>query len=281
MSAATSSRITEPRRRRFSAVSKKQHEIFGFFLDFEIAVADDAEQPLPAQQIAGEQPLRVHRDQRFEQHEALAPRRPRARQAHEALDLRRQADQRLQRLAVARPHQLERQREAEIGNEGERMRRIDRERRQHREDAAEEMFLQPFAIGLGDVGGLDDDDADVLDLARATRASAAAARSSSSVTRSLIFGELLGGRQPVLRQRRDAGAHLPAQAGDAHHEEFVEIIGGDRQEAQLLEQRMIAVRRLLQNAAVELQPGQFAIDEALRRGRQLVGTLRESRPAGP
>ena len=41
---------------------------------------------------------------------------------------------------------------------------------------------------------------------------------------------------------RQAGAHLPAQAGDADHEELVEIVGGDRQEPQLLQQRMAPVR---------------------------------------
>ena len=49
-------------------------------------------------------------------------------------------------------------------------------------------------------------------------------------------------------------AHLAAQARDADHEELVEIAGRDRQEAQLLEQRMVAVGRLFQDAAVELQP---------------------------
>ena len=38
----------------------------------------------------------------------------------------------------------------------------------------------------------------------------------------------------------------------------------------LLEQRMIAVRGFLQDAAVEFEPGQFAIDEALRRAREFV-----------
>ena len=78
-------------------------------------------------------------------------------------------------------------------------------------------------------------------------------------------GELLGRGEPVLRQRRDAGAHLPDEARDADHEELVEVVGRDRQEAQLLEQRMVAVLGLLEDAAVELEPGQLAVDEALRR----------------
>jgi hypothetical protein len=61
-----------------------------------------------------------------------------------------------------------------------------------------------------------------------------------------------------------------AQAGDADHEEFVEVVRRDRQEAQLLEQRMAEVPRLFQDAAVELQPGQLAIDEAVIPSSSLV-----------
>ncbi len=80
--------------------------------------------------------------------------------------------------------------------------------------------------------------------------------------------QLLGRGQPVLGRRFDPGAQLPAQAGDAHHEEFVEIIGGNGNEAHPLQQGMRFVRRLQQDAAVELQPGEFAIDETLGRAAQ-------------
>jgi hypothetical protein len=64
----------------------------------------------------------------------------------------------------------------------------------------------------------------------------------------------------------DALAHLAFEAGDAHHEELVEIGGRDRQEADALQQRMIEVQRFLENAPVELQPGKFAVDEPLGTG---------------
>ena len=63
---------------------------------------------------------------------------------------------------------------------------------------------------------------------------------------------------------RDALAHLAFQAGDPHHEEFVEVVGRDRQEAHPLQQRVMLIGGLFQDAAVEVQPGQLAIDEALR-----------------
>ena len=54
-------------------------------------------------------------------------------------------------------------------------------------------------------------------------------------------GELLVGGEPVRALGRDALAHLAFQAGDAHHEEFVEVVGRDRQEAHPLQQRMVSL----------------------------------------
>ena len=48
-------------------------------------------------------------------------------------------------------------------------------------------------------------------------------------------------RQAVRAARGDAGAHLALEAGDAHHEELVEVVGRDRQEAQPLQQRVVGV----------------------------------------
>ena len=69
-------------------------------------------------------------------------------QADEALDLLRHANERVHRLAVLDARQLHRHGEAEIGNERERMRRIDRQRRQQRKDMGEEAVLEPGALGL-------------------------------------------------------------------------------------------------------------------------------------
>jgi hypothetical protein len=82
--------------------------------------------------------------------------------------------------------------------------------------------------------------------------------------------ELLGRRKPVRALLDDALAHLILQAGDAHHEELVEVIGRDRQEAQLLQHRMALVFSLFEHAPVEMQPGELAVDESLRTGGKLV-----------
>ena len=52
------------------------------------------------------------------------------------------------------------------------------------------------------------------------------------------------------------------QPGDADRVELVEVGGADRDEAQPLQQRMARVLRLLQHTRVEVEPGQFAVDEA-------------------
>jgi hypothetical protein len=76
------------------------------------------------------------------------------------------------------------------------MRRIDRERRQHRKHAAEEIFLKPLAVGLGDVRGLDDNNADVFNLgAKLAPAPQLLARQQRDALGDLR--QLLGGRQAV------------------------------------------------------------------------------------
>ena len=75
-------------------------------------------------------------------------------------------------------------------------------------------------------------------------------------------GELLGRGQAVGRRFLDAEQLLALEAGDADHEEFVEIVARDGEEAQPLEQGMGRVARLLEHAPVEGQPGQLAVEIA-------------------
>src|SRR4029450_13934580 len=79
-------------------------------------------------------------------------------QAHEPVDLVRHADERVHRLAVARARQLQRDGEAEIGNERERMRRVDGERREQREDLPKEVIFEPRLFFLGHLGSFDQHD---------------------------------------------------------------------------------------------------------------------------
>ena len=86
--------------------------------------------------------------------------------------------------------------------------------------------------------------------------------------------QLFGGAPAILRNDSHSLPHLAAQARHTHHEEFIEIVGGDRQEAELFKQWMVAIARFFQDAAIELQPRQFAIDETVRarhQAQQFVG----------
>src|SRR5262249_2651111 len=85
--------------------------------------------------------------------------------------------------------------------------------------------------------------------------------------------------EPVRALDRDAGAQLALEAGNADHEELIEIVGGNRQKPDALEQGMGVVCRFLEDPAVELQPRQLSIDEPFRaRGQLEGGRSRGGRP---
>ena len=150
-------------------------QIFGLFLDFEFGVADDAERALALDRIAGEQPADEQPGgllQRDQPHHAVLA----AGHADEAVDLAGHADQRVHRLAVGGARKLQRDGEAEARDEREGMGRIDRERRQQREDVVEEVVLDPGPFGLGDVLAVDQHDADVGQRCCAGRARSPAGR---------------------------------------------------------------------------------------------------------
>src|SRR4051812_28157600 len=98
---------------------------------------------------------------------------------------------------------MQRDGEAEAWDERKRMRRIDRERRQQREDVMEEMILDPGPLRLGHLLAVDKDDPDVRQDA------AQIAPDRLLVGRELGDGlvdqdELFGWRQPVGAALDDA-----------------------------------------------------------------------------
>ena len=175
---------------------------------------------------------------------------------------------------------LQGEREAEIGDERKRMRRVDRERRQHREDRIEEIALEPAAARPRS--------------ARPARRSRCRHRPARRAASSSWRAAAAPVRRPWRRSARSCSAGdspssltvaissraWPGEAGDAHHDELVEVLARDRQEAQPLEQRMVGVLRFLQHAPVELQPGNLAVDEA-RRARGKLRVQADGRLARP
>src|SRR5690606_13943576 len=76
--------------------------------------------------------------------------------------------------------------------------------------------------------------------------------------------QLLGWRQPVGGRFDDSRRDLLAQAGYANHEKLIEIIGKNRQELHTFQQRQRVIQRFFQDAVVELQHAQLAIDVQTR-----------------
>ena len=176
------------------------HQVFGLFLDFDVAVADDAEGALPLHRVAGEQPADEQAGRLLERDDPQRAVARRARQADEALDLVGHADQRVHRLAVARARKLQRDGEAEIGDERERMRRVDGERRQHRKDraAGNGPPARP-APACVTSGAVDQHDAAARPAPGAARASAPAGRSPSTATASAMRTSCSAGVRPSGR----------------------------------------------------------------------------------
>ena len=75
---------------------------------------------------------------------------------------------------------------------------------------------------------------------------------------------------------------LLLKARDAHFEEFVQIGADDAEEFQALEKRIRFLNRLIEDALVELQPAQLAVDEigAIRKIHSRIVRLLAARSRG-
>src|ERR1700730_7737406 len=160
---------------------------------------------------------------------------------------------------------MQRNGEAEARDEREGMRRVDRKRRQQREDVVEEMILDPGPLRFGDVAAIDQDDTDFGQ--RGAQAAPDRLLVGGQLRHRLVAQDkLLRRRQPVGAAFGDAFAYLRLDAGDADHEELIKVIRGNRQKPYPLQRGMAGVDRFLEHPAIEMQPGQLAIDEAFGAG---------------
>ena len=89
---------------------------------------------LPLHLVAGKEPAGVADDHLFQRDEARRAGFGEIRQADEAIDLLRQADQRVQDLRRRFGARASARSRAEVGDERKRMRRVDGQRRQHGKD---------------------------------------------------------------------------------------------------------------------------------------------------
>ena len=80
----------------------------------------------------------------------------------------------------------------------------------------------------------------------------------------VALADLLLGSTAVHGQVVNAGTDLLFQPANALHEEAVQVRPDDRDELQALEKRRAGIQRLLQHPEVEVEPGSFTIQVAVR-----------------
>jgi hypothetical protein len=141
------------------------------------------------------------------------------------------------------------------------MRRVDRQGRQHREHPLHEIGFEPVAVRRGQGLDLGHHQPRLGQLTLHLVPGMLLIGDQAPGTQ-IDFDQLLGRRHPVRRLHDDARLRLADQAGDAHGIKLIEVGGADGNEAQPLQQGMVAVFRLLHHAMVEIQPGQLPVDEA-------------------
>jgi hypothetical protein len=258
-------------------------EVFGILLDLDVAVAQHPEHSAAQDAEAGKQQRRLPAQDGLDAEVARAF----ARQPHEAGQRGRDQDHLGDRGIVAGAHQREQDAHALVGDERERVRRIDRLRGDHRQHVFVEPVAQPLAVGARKAATIDDMDA-------------FAGQFVGDLHQRIVLGidetgggiahhrQLLGRGLAVVGDFLDPAAHLPGDAGGAHHHEFIEVAARDRQEAQPFEQRVAGVAGLGEDPFVERKPAQLAVEEQFRRGhcRGVIARCRHvqhvrSRPPSP
>ncbi|OIQ76901.1 hypothetical protein GALL_414080 [mine drainage metagenome] len=203
----------------------------------------------------------------MEQHQFLQRQKAvlaaRCRQGDEARHLLRHRQQGLQGAPVGDAFQVQREAKAGVGDKGERVRRVDRQRRQDREHLIEEVAVQKRLVALGQLGAGQQGDTCAFHLfLQFVPDQLLCLQQAAGVV--INLGKLILGRQAVGGQKAVARPGQFAQARDADGVEFVKVGGRDRQKAQALQQRHTRIARLVHHAPVERQPRQFAVEKAVR-----------------
>ena len=244
-------------------------EVLRLLLDLDVAVAQHAEGRRAVDDIAGEEQPREAAQDRLDRDITRAL----ARQPHETRHGGGDHHQFANRLLIRHAGQVEDHRQTLVGNERKGMRGVERLGRQDRKNLLADMGFEP-AIGLriDRVAAQDEDARLVEQVAQVTPHLLLAGHQPVRLGNDAV--QLLPGGQPVDRALLDILRLLSLQPGDAHHEEFIEVRPRDRQEAQPFEQRMRRIARLLQHAAIERQPGEFAVEIALAAVRREMIVVR-------
>ena len=178
-------------------------------------------------------------------------------------------------LGIANEHG---DRQGEVGDVGEGMARVDRQRGEHGEDALLVDLGHRLAIGLGEIAPAHDGDAGSGQCRRQGVEEYLLLALDEAAGRLGDPSQLLRRRPPVGSGLLDASGDLVLQHGDANLKELVKVGRRDRTELGPLEQGDSGLGRQVQHALVERQPAQFAIDEPVVNHRSI---LARATPAAP
>ena len=220
------------------AFQRLQQVLVAVLLDLEVGVAGDPEGVVLDDLHAGEQHRQERRDQLLHRQERATPPGPsRGPSSTKRSTLSGTLTRAKCCAAVVGLLDGDRQVQAQPADEGERVRRVDGQRRQHREHLLVEVGRQPRRVRRRRVRPSDDRDALV------------GQRGPDRVEEHLRVpaGDLLGAladpaqlfarRQAVRRAHGQPHLVAALETGDAHHVELVEVGGEDRQELGALQQR--------------------------------------------
>lgn len=143
-----------------------------------------------------------------------------------------------------------------------RVRRIDRDRRQDRQQAVDKQLPQPNTILARQPFMVEYQDAfGAQPLLQIGPTSLLSLDETSGDLRD--SAQLLAWGQAIVALHVHTACRQFLQSGDAHHIEFIEVAVGDRQKPHPLQKRMPRIARLFQHTLVEGEPRQLTVDVVL------------------
>ncbi len=165
-------------------------------------------------------------------------------------------------LALAGAAQHDAERHAEVRDEREAMARIDRERREDREDVAAVPRLGLHLLLVRELLPGEDRDARLGERRQDHLAIDRRLQLDVLQHHGADLREQILRRHRLPRHAADARVDLAAEAADPLHEELVEVAREDREEPHPLEQRRPRIDRFVQHPAIEVEPLKIAAQEA-------------------
>ena len=233
-------------------------QIVGLVLfDLDIGVARDPEEVVRQQVHAGEQLIQVGRDDFLERHEPLS-----VGQLDEAWDVGWHLDAR----ELPHPghgvthHGGDVQRQTR--DVGERVRRVDRQRREDREDPFAEPSSQERPVALREVDPMREADAFLLQGRQEFVGEEFPCASLHLVDPLADRFQLLVGSHPVGRGDGHPCLDLLLQTRHPHLEELIQVLAVDREELDPFQQRPGVVVCERQHPRIELEPAQLTVVES-------------------